>query len=298
MSDQDEHDYMLGRRPTATANNLSFSLAGPPGAPPPYIVVGGSYVDVDYPNFNPRYNRPATQPVWGLSKPFPRVTRPGMRRSPIADNEAALAFELNEVGSTQIASQISKTAIRADHPSMLQEDRRSYISTSRQEESVRGPGSVTETLASPKLPARVGLPTALSRSVSADSRMLHSSRLTDWESKQIEHRVRKPVNNAPQEVISQDLAREKVQEQDTVRSVKSHVSETSSDHQPEDEATVDRAWWRLQEYADTADHDSVLAPPPPNLEDLEYRRSAPADHDESSHLHHALSISWLPLEVV
>lgn len=180
MSDQDEHGYMLGRRPTATANNLSFSLAGPPGTPPPYIVVGGSYVDADYPNFNPRYNRPATQPVWGLSKPFPRVMRPSMRRSPTADNEAPLAFEPNEVGSTQIAPQINKTAIRADHPSMLQEDGRSHVSTSKQEESVRGPGSVTgRTLASPRLPARVGLPTALSRSVSADSRMLHSSRLTD-----------------------------------------------------------------------------------------------------------------------
>lgn len=204
-----------------------------------------------------------------------------MRRSPTADNEAPLAFEPDEVGSTQIAPQISKTAIRADHPSMLQEDGRSHVSTSRQEGTVRGPGSVTgRTLASPRLPARVCLPTALGRSVSADSRVLHSSRLTDWESKQIEHRVRNPVNNVPQEVVSQELAREKVQEQDTVRSVKSHVSETSSDHQPEDEATVDRARRRLQEYADTADHDSGLAPPPPNLEDLEYRRSAQADRDE------------------
>lgn len=96
----------------------------------------------------------------------------------------------------------------------------------------------------------------------------------------MEHRVRNPVNNVPQEVVSQDLAREKVQEQDTVRSVKSHISETSSDHQPEDEASVDRARRRLQEYADTADHDSAFAPPPPSLEDLEYRRSAQADHDE------------------
>lgn len=43
MSGQDEHGYMLGRHPMATANDLSFSLAGPPAAPPPYIVVGGSY---------------------------------------------------------------------------------------------------------------------------------------------------------------------------------------------------------------------------------------------------------------
>jgi hypothetical protein len=279
MSDQAGNGSMFGRRPTATANNLSFSLAGPPGAPPPYILVGGSYVDADYQEFNPQYNRPATQPVWGLSKPFPRVMRPGMRRGPTADNEATIAFEPNEVGSTQVAPQISKTAVRPDHAS-LQQDRRSQVTASRQD-SIRGPGSTTgKTLAFPRPTACVGLPSALNRSVSAESRVLHSSRLTDWESQQIQHRLRYPVTTVPKHDLSQDLTSEKIQEQDTAQSVKSNVPKAASEQQPEDDAIVDDARRRLQEYADTADHDGALAPPPPNLEDLEYRRSVHVDQDE------------------
>ncbi len=40
------------RQLMATANNLSFSLSGPPGTQPPYLLVGGSHVDVDYHKHN------------------------------------------------------------------------------------------------------------------------------------------------------------------------------------------------------------------------------------------------------
>jgi hypothetical protein len=175
---------MLSRRPTMTTHNLAFSLAGPPGAPPPYLLVGGSYVDADYQNFNPRYNRPSTQPVWGLSNPFSRVMRPGMRRRTTADDERTTAFPPNEVGSTQAAPPINKTAGRPDHAN-LQPDGSREITTSRQD-SPRGPGlPISKTPNFSQTVARVGLPYVLNRSVSAESRVLHLSRLTEWESQQI-----------------------------------------------------------------------------------------------------------------
>lgn len=175
---------MLSRRPTMTTHNLAFSLAGPPGAPPPYLLVGGSYVDADYQNFNLRYNRPSTQPVWGLSNPFPRVMRPGMRRGTTADDERTTAFPPNEVGSTQAAPPINKTAVRPDHAN-LQPDGSREITTSRQD-SPRGPGlPISKTPNFSQTVARVGLPYVLNRSVSAESRVLHLSRLTEWESQQI-----------------------------------------------------------------------------------------------------------------
>lgn len=53
-----------------------YSLAGNDGGPQrePH------YVDKEYYDYNPNYQKPKDAPVWGLAKPLPRVVRPGMRR--------------------------------------------------------------------------------------------------------------------------------------------------------------------------------------------------------------------------
>jgi hypothetical protein len=274
---------MLSRRPTVTAHNLAFALAGPRGAPPPYLLVGGSYVDADYQNFNPRYNRPSTQPVWGLSNPFPRVMRPGTRRGTTADDERTTVFPPNEVGSTQAAPQISKTAVRPDHAN-LQPDGSREITASRQD-SPRGPGlPISKTPNFLRTVARVRLPYVLNRSVSAESGVLHLSRLTEWESQQIQQRLRVPMRTMPSHDPQQDLTRERVQEQDAANSLRTATTVTSDGpalkQQPDGEAAVDDARRTLQESADTADRDGALSHPPPNLEDPEYRRSVHGDYED------------------
>lgn len=55
----------------------NFTLAGP--APIETIQANQPYVDPGYAELNPAYDQPAnTRPVWGLTKPLPRVIRPGM----------------------------------------------------------------------------------------------------------------------------------------------------------------------------------------------------------------------------
>ncbi|KAJ8059041.1 hypothetical protein OCU04_012021 [Sclerotinia nivalis] len=63
------------------------SLAGNAGGPQhePH------YVDREYYDFNPNYQKPKDEPVWGLAKPLPRVVRPGMRRgrNTVVENKLA-----------------------------------------------------------------------------------------------------------------------------------------------------------------------------------------------------------------
>lgn len=107
--------------------------------------------------------------------------------------------------------------------------------------------------------------------------MLNSSRLTDWESQQVQHRLTNPFTIVPNREPARDLSDEKVRRQDTATVLKTAPTLRSErpalEDRPEDEAAVVYARQRLQEYADTAGHDDALSHPAPNLEDLEYRRS-------------------------
>jgi hypothetical protein len=185
-----------------------------------------------------------------------------MRRGPSATNDGTIAFEPNEVGSAQAAPQISKTAVRPEHAN-LQQDGRSQIITGKRD-SLRGSGStIGKTPGFLPPTARVGLPSALNRPVSAESRVLHSSRLTDWENQQIQRRLRHPAATIPDCAPLQDLTTEKVQEEDTSNALKraptvqSEGPGTALERQPGDEAPVDGGRRQLPEHADTSDHDGA-----------------------------------------
>jgi len=82
-----------------------FSLAGS-RIPPNH---GGSYIDPDYHEYNPRYQKDFNTPLWGLAKPLPRVVRQGMRRGrshagqgTVEDTEA----EIEEPGDSEAIPQL------------------------------------------------------------------------------------------------------------------------------------------------------------------------------------------------
>lgn len=56
------------------------------------------WVDPEYEQLNPRYNRPKEKPLWGLAKPLPRVVRPGMR--PKTAKEARRGRKAKPSGTT------------------------------------------------------------------------------------------------------------------------------------------------------------------------------------------------------
>lgn len=73
-------DNSLARQATGVSISPSanFSLAGPQN-PVAVAHQHQPYVDPGYGQLNPAYEQPATtRPVWSLSKPMPRVVRPGM----------------------------------------------------------------------------------------------------------------------------------------------------------------------------------------------------------------------------
>ncbi|TVY85020.1 putative membrane protein [Lachnellula suecica] len=81
-----------------------FSLAGSMTAQ----AHAPSYVDPEYNELNPRYQRPENAPVWGLAKPLPRVVRPGMRRGQRASSKGQ--GEQGVVEDTEVEVQEPGTA--------------------------------------------------------------------------------------------------------------------------------------------------------------------------------------------
>ncbi|KAL3417818.1 MIP family channel protein [Phlyctema vagabunda] len=63
------------QRITPAGDRPQYSLAGSFAGPPNT----GGYVDPQYYDLNPRYQRQEAAPLWGLAKPLPRIVRPGMR---------------------------------------------------------------------------------------------------------------------------------------------------------------------------------------------------------------------------
>ncbi|KAB8298923.1 hypothetical protein EYC80_001079 [Monilinia laxa] len=85
----------------------------PPEARPQYSLAGNHggpqhephYVDKEYYDYNPGYQKPKDTPVWGLAKPLPRVVRPGMRRgkNTVVENKYA---ENREPGDSETIPQV------------------------------------------------------------------------------------------------------------------------------------------------------------------------------------------------
>ncbi|KAF7877199.1 hypothetical protein EAF04_000884 [Stromatinia cepivora] len=85
----------------------------PPEARPQHSLAGNAggpqhephYVDREYYDFNPNYQKPKDEPVWGLAKPLPRVVRPGMRRgrNTVVENKRA---ENQEPGDAEAIPQV------------------------------------------------------------------------------------------------------------------------------------------------------------------------------------------------
>ncbi|KAK6603323.1 MIP family channel protein [Botrytis cinerea] len=86
---------------TPLEDRPQYSLAGNNGG----VQREPHYVDREYYDLNPNYQKPKDQPVWGLAKPLPRVVRPGMRRGKqgvVEDKDAENA----EPGSSEVIPQL------------------------------------------------------------------------------------------------------------------------------------------------------------------------------------------------
>lgn len=86
---------------TPLEDRPQYSLAGNNGG----VQREPHYVDREYYDLNPNYQKPKDQPVWGLAKPLPRVVRPGMRRGKqgvVEDKDVENA----EPGSSEVIPQL------------------------------------------------------------------------------------------------------------------------------------------------------------------------------------------------
>ncbi|KAF7885531.1 uncharacterized protein EAF02_004040 [Botrytis sinoallii] len=86
---------------TPLEDRPQYSLAGNNGG----VQREPHYVDREYYDFNPNYQKPKDEPVWGLAKPLPRVVRPGMRRGKqgVVENKDA---ENAQPGSSEAIPQL------------------------------------------------------------------------------------------------------------------------------------------------------------------------------------------------
>ncbi|KAM3071793.1 hypothetical protein ACMFMG_009651 [Clarireedia jacksonii] len=76
------------RRVSARPNHQTLDSMATSATRPDYSVAGNArmehreprFIEDEYYDFNPNYQKPQDVPLWGLAKPLPRVVRPGMRR--------------------------------------------------------------------------------------------------------------------------------------------------------------------------------------------------------------------------
>lgn len=63
----------------ALGNEPDFSLANSTTKSHPTYMSHSFFEDPEYRDYNPRYERDHSEPLWSLARPLPRVIRPGMR---------------------------------------------------------------------------------------------------------------------------------------------------------------------------------------------------------------------------
>ncbi|PQE31792.1 mip transporter protein [Rutstroemia sp. NJR-2017a WRK4] len=76
------------KRASARPNYQTLDSTATSATRPDYSLAGNApmehreprFIEEEYYDFNPTYQKPKDAPLWGLAKPLPRVVRPGMRR--------------------------------------------------------------------------------------------------------------------------------------------------------------------------------------------------------------------------
>lgn len=106
------------KRMSARPNYQPFDSMATSTTRPGYSLAGNApfehreprFIEDEYYDFNPHYQKPKDSPVWGLAKPLPRVVRPGMRRGredkrkpKVVEDKAA---EHNQPGDAEAIPQV------------------------------------------------------------------------------------------------------------------------------------------------------------------------------------------------
>lgn len=122
ITDQQAEDVTKGDRPIAKKQptmkrNLGSKMPERPPQRPRFSLAGNetlqskgqSYIDPEYFNYNPRYQKQEPAPIFGLAGTLPRVVRAGQRKGRAPGAEGVVRDEKAEVpepGSTEIAPEL------------------------------------------------------------------------------------------------------------------------------------------------------------------------------------------------
>ncbi|KAJ9636504.1 hypothetical protein H2204_005337 [Knufia peltigerae] len=304
ITSQASHGHELGRQPSAPRTiSAPYNLAGPRASPEPERQQtrsgqeGTSCVSREYHEHDPHHAEYTKQPIWGFAAPLPRVKRPGMesRRTRTGYHEQTsssnrtqahrhptdqLSVQPSAPSGTEAAPQVGVTPERNDkdheqkarpvaeqHPDLLRRattaglstyhpDGQDHSSTLKPVESIQlRPSRRTQDLANEHISAQDQV-TPFSSSV-VRGRPSHGHQMA----------VLQGLHSTPSVAHRRD--------QDPIsRQTKSQLSE----------AEVEAARGRLQELADTAEHEPGVHQTSPNINWEEFQQPEEDEADRDSQL--------------